>query len=303
MLTLGNMLLQKLCILGRSDGDIFNSNRGSLSDFDFEGGARIIAGRRQDSTTGREFQYTGTDKIGQTIDTLDPTGDIDSLFVPSGGLAFADIPSFFNATEQSQSKESYFHSLEFNKVKWGWDVIKSYVGLRYIFFDDEYTLFSQNRELSIAGGDLINADPQSGRFQIGTTNNLIGPHIGGELFYDVGYRVSLSGFSRLGAYVNFSQLTETLDNDGVRLVDEEDTNTTVSYTYEAGINAKYRLTQNSQFRLGYNIYFWDRLATVSDNIVNNGAGIPVGPSFFGGGTSDSDSVFLNGLSVGFEFYR
>ena len=221
--------------------------------------------------------------------------------MPTGGLSVNDIPSFFNATEQSQSKESYFHSLEFNKVKWGWDVIKSYVGLRYIFFDDEHTLFSQNAANIGPDGSLDL--PQTGEFRIGTTNNLIGPQIGGELYYDVGYRVSLSGFSRLGAYVNFSELNETLDNNGVRFVDTEDTNTTVSYTYEIGLSAKYRLTSQSQFRLGYNLYFWDRLATVSDNIVNQGFGIPTGPSFFGAGTSDSDSVFISGLSVGFEFYR
>ena len=296
-------LITEALYLGRSDGDIFNSNRGSLSDFDFEAGARITVGRREDSTSGREFQYTGTDKIGQTIDSFDAGGNIQSLFVPTGGLDFFDTASFFNATEQSQSKETYFHSLEFNKVKWGWDVIKSYVGLRYIYLDDEYTLFSQSRQFSVAGGDAFDLDAQSGRFQIGTTNNLIGPHIGGELYYDVGYRVSLSGFSRLGAYVNFSELNETLDNDGVRQIDTEDTNVTVSYSYEIGLNAKYRLTRQSQFRLGYNLYFWDRLATVSDNIVNNGGGIAVGPSLFGDGTSDSDSVFFNGVSFGFEFYR
>ena len=294
-------LVAEALYLGRSDGDIFNSNRGSLSDFDFEAGARITVGRREDSTSGREFSYTGTDKIAQTIDTTDAGGNIQSLLVPTGGLSVNDIPSFFNATEQSQSKESYFHSLEFNKVKWGWDVIKSYVGLRYIFFDDEHTLFSQN--IANIGPDGSLDLPQSGRYQIGTTNNLIGPHVGGELYYDVGYRVSLSGFSRLGAYINFSELNETLDNNGVRLIDEEDTNATFAYSYEIGLSAKYRLTRQSQFRLGYNLYFWDRLATVSDNIVNQGFGIPVGPSFFGAGTSDSDSVFLSGLSVGFEFYR
>ena len=287
--------------LGRSDGDIFNSNRGSLSDFDFGGGARFTIGRREDSTAGREFQYSGTENLDQTITSTSTDGSIQSLFVPTGGLSGIDIPAFFNATEQEQSKASYFHSLEFNKVKWGWDVIKSYIGLRYIFFDDEYTLFSQNA-LNVTPAGQLNF-PQSGEYQLSTTNNLIGPQIGGELYYDVGYRVSLSGFSRLGAYINFSQLNETLDNDGVRLVDEEDTNTTLSYTYEAGISAKYRLTQQSQFRVGYNLYFWDRLATVSDNIVNQGFGIPVGPSFFGGGTSDSDSIFINGVSFGFEFYR
>ena len=132
---------------------------------------------------------------------------------------------------------------------------------------------------------------------------MIGPQIGGELYYDVGYRWSLSGVSRLGAYVNFNQSRERLINDGIRLIDEEDDNTSFAYTYELGLSAKYRLTSQAQFRVGYNLYFWDELATVSDNLRNSGAGIPLEPSFLGGGTRDSDDIFLHGLSVGFEIYR
>ena len=151
--------------LDRDDGSIFNSNRGSLTDFDFGGGARITVGRRDDSTSGREFQYSGTEALSQTITSTSDDGSIQSLFVPGNGLGFTDTAAFFNATEQEQSKESYFHSLEFNKVKWGWDVIKSYVGLRYIYFDDEYTLFSQNRRFTVAD-DGIAIEPQTGEFSV-----------------------------------------------------------------------------------------------------------------------------------------
>ena len=288
--------------LDRDDGEIFNSNRGSLSDFDFGGGARITVGRRQDSTSGREFQYSGTEKIEQTLRISTDDGSAQSLFLPSGTITGADTTSFFNATEQEQAKESYFHSLEFNKVKWGWDVIKSYVGVRYLYFDDEYNVFSQSRRFTFAN-DGFAREPQNGQFQQSATNNLIGPQIGGELYYDVGYRWSVSGFSRLGAYVNFNENERLLINNGVRVIDEEDFSTTVSYTYEAGISAKYRMSSQAQFRIGYNIYFWDELATVSDNLVNSGFGVPLTSSFLGNQTSDSDSVFFHGLSVGVEIYR
>ena len=85
----------------------------------------------------------------------------------------------------------------------------------------------------------------------------------------------------------------------------EDTNTTISFTYEIGVNAKFRLTRQAQFRVGYNILFFDNLATASDNLLNDpafGGGIPVSPTL-GSTTTDEESVLFHGLSIGFELYR
>ena len=285
----------------RTEGQINNSNFGSLNNFDPGGGARITIGQRTDSTRGREFQYSGIDSAEQTLQIFQPSGLAQSQFVPIGGLAPANLQAFFNATEQSQSAETYFHSLEFNRVKWGWDVIKSYIGLRYIYVDDEYTLFSQS--LGLAGGSPTPAE--SGFFQLAATNHLIGPHIGGELYYDIGYRWSLSGVSRLGAYLNINTFDTNLVNNGVEFINAEDTNTTISFTYEIGVNAKFRLTRQAQFRIGYNILFFDNLATASDNLQNDpafGGGIPLSP-IVGSTTTDEESVLFHGLSLGFEIYR
>ena len=285
----------------RTEGQINNSNFGSLNNFDAGGGARITVGQRTDSTRGREFQYSGIAPAEQTLQIFQPAGLANSQFVPLGGLAGGSLGAFFNATEQSQSAETYFHSLEFNRVKWGWDVIKSYVGLRYIYVDDEYTLFSQS--LGLAGGSLTPAE--SGFFQLAATNHLIGPHLGGELYYDIGYRWSLSGVSRLGAYLNINTFDTQLVNNGTEFINAEDTNSTISFTYEIGLNAKFRLTRQAQFRVGYNILFFDNLATASDNLLNEpalGGGIPVSPTL-GSSTSDEESVLFHGLSIGFEIYR
>ena len=141
----------------------------------------------------------------------------------------------------------------------------------------------------------------SGTFEQSATNNLIGPHIGGELYYDVGYRWSLSGFSKAGIYANFNRFDTDLVNDGVELINAEDTNFTISTSYEIGLNAKYRLTRQAQFRVGYNLFFIGNLGTVSDNLVNVG-GIGLSPDL-GSETTDSDDVFFHGLSFGLEVYR
>ena len=286
-------LIAEALYFNRTDGTISNSNFGTLSNFDAAGGARVTVGRRTDSTRGTEFQYSGIDSVEETQQIFSPGGLANASFVPSGGLNFGNLQSFFNATEQTQSTETYFHSLEFNRVKWGWDVIKSYVGVRYLYVDDEYSLFSQS------GPPFAQ---QNGSFETAAVNHLIGPIIGGELYYDVGYRWSLSGVSRAGAYLNINRFDTHLTNDNIEFIDAEDDSTTIAFSYEFGINAKYRVNNRSQFRIGYNILFLDNVSTVSNNLTNEGGGIPISPTF-GTSTSDSGDIFFHGLSLGFEIYR
>ena len=287
-------LIAEALYFNRTDGTISNSNFGTLSNFDAAGGARVTVGRRTDSTRGTEFQYSGIDSVEETQQIFSPGGLANASFLPSGGLNLGNLQSFFNATEQTQSTETYFHSLEFNRVKWGWDVIKSYVGVRYLYVDDEYSLFSQS------GPPFAQ---QNGSFETAAVNHLIGPIIGGELYYDVGYRWSLSGVSRAGAYLNINRFDTHLTNDNIEFIDAEDDSTTIAFSYEFGINAKYRLTNQAQFRIGYNILFLDNVSTVSNNLTNDVNGnIPISPTF-GTSTSDSGDIFFHGLSLGFEIYR
>ena len=291
----------------RDDGFINNSNFGTLNNFDPEAGWRLTFGRRTDSTRGREISYMGTLAIEQSRRTLQAGGLIQSRFVPFDGFNGDNMRAFFNATEQSEAKETFFHSLELNRVKWGWDVMKSFVGLRYFFVDDSYSMYSQSRAVAPTLGNPAGIPAEQGFFQMDAVNHLIGPHIGAELYYDVGYRWSLSGFSKAGVYANLNQFDTRLVANGVNFVDAEDNNATISTSYEAGLMAKYRLTRQAQFRVGYNVLWLGEMGTISDNLRNvtfpSGAnGIPLTPSI-GSGTSDSDDMFFHGFSFGFELYR
>ena len=77
-------------------------------------------------------------------------------------------------TSQTESQSAEFHSLEFNRVTYGWDVIKSFGGFRIIYLDDDY----QTTTTNIFG--------ETGDFELAAINNLFGVHIGGEIFYDIG---------------------------------------------------------------------------------------------------------------------
>ncbi len=269
----------------RDDGVISNSNFGALNNFEWEAGWRLTLGRRSDSTRGRELTYMGTLPIEQTRNAFSPTGLIQSRFIPVDGFSNAQISGFVDATQQSQSKETFFHSLEFNRVRWGWDVMKSYVGMRYVMIDDSYTMYSQS-----LGGD-------QGFFQMETMNHLIGPHIGAELYYDVGNRWSASLVSKLGVYANINETDTVLVNNGTRYLDIDDDNGTFSASYEFGLNAHLRLSSRARFRMGYNFIWFGEVASVADNIS------PFLSPSTGSNAGDSDDMLFHGASFGFEFYR
>jgi len=277
-------LLADALYFDRSDGTISNSNFGSLNNFDWDAGWRVTIGAKSDSLRGREITYMGILPLSQSATRTDNLGRINASIAGAGGFG-VETSAFANAVSQTEFKETEFHSLEFNRVTWGWDVIKSFVGLRFIYLEDEYQTTSTNLV-----GD-------TGVFQLMTNNNLIGPHIGGEIFYDVGYRLSYSLFSKFGAYANFNQVDTILQNAGARFLDVEDNSVTVSGSIELGLIAHYQLSQTARLRAGYNVLFLGELATAADNFS------PVISPIAGTSSSDSDDVFFHGLSVGLEIFR
>ena len=281
--------------LTREDGDITNSNFNPLGEFDFSPAWRFTIGQRPDMTQGREFSYFGTSGIDNSQTTTDADGDLNALFVPAGGLVPDDLSSFFGATEQTQFKETTIHSLEFNRVRWGWDVLKSFVGFRYLYFDDQFQLDSTAPVLSPFGPPT--GVTETGQQRIDAINHLFGAHIGAELFYDIGYRFSLSGLSKFGVYANVNEVDNFLVNNSTVLLDTESNDANISTTYEINVLAHYQIRQTARLRVGYNALFVGNIATVSDNAA------PFVSPFTGFEASDQDDAFIHGFTFGLEVYR
>ncbi len=275
----------------RADGDIANSNFGTLNDFDFTGGLRITYGVRDDSIFGREISFLGLPDVEQEISRTDPLGRLSVNITPNGSTPDA----FFNATNQTQRKESDLYALEFNRVNWGWDLIKTFSGIRVLKFDDSYSVAS-SVQTAAADASAPPVTTTAGNFSLDASNLLVGAHIGGELFYDIGYRWSVSGFSKFGLFASFSDFDTNLNNDGFNFSSESD-NATVSSVIELGALAHYQLRTNLRFRAGYNALFIGNVASVSDNL-SPSAGLFTGPEI-----NDSDDVFFHGFNFGLEFYR
>ena len=279
-------LLADALYFTRTDGDdIVNSNFGSLDGFDWNGGLRVTFGAKSDSLRGREITYQGIAEIEESETRTSAGGLIDTAFIPTGGLAAGSTSAFDNVTSQTESQSAEFHSLEFNSVTYGWDVIKSFAGFRFLYLEDDY----QTNTTNLFG--------ETGEFELQTINNLFGVHVGGEIFYDVGQRLSYSFASKAGVFVNFSQVDTQLTNNGIDFIDGDDDNATFSTSLEFNALAHYQLSQTARFRVGYNVLFIGEVATAQDNFD------PLVTPISASQADDGDDIVFHGLNFGFEIFR
>ncbi len=295
----------------RGDGDIANSNFGTLNDFDFTGGLRATFGTRSDSIFGREISFMALPGVDQEISRSDPLIQQPGLADQGARLSVITIPisgapsdAFTGATDQTQRKESDLYSVEFNRVNWGWDLVKTFSGFRFLRFDDSYNVTSTGTraQLDAAGNTVTTAggntvfDTVNGDFSLDASNTLLGGQVGGELFYDIGYRWSASGFGKFGLFANFNDFDTNYNNDDFNVSSESDS-VTLSTIVELGVLAHYQIRTNLRFRAGYNAMFIGNVASVADNIGGT-AGL-----FTGFESTDSDDVVFHGFNFGLEFYR
>ena len=271
--------------ISRTDGDIVNSNFGGLGNFNGNAGWRVTFGSRSDVTRGNEFSYLGTSSLEDSITRNDPAGRLSALWSVSPFFSGGELSPFTNSVSQTESKETKLHSIEFNRVRWGWDVIKTFVGFRVIHVGDEYRFNSTNNV------------GEQGEFSMDIENNLIGFHVGEELFYDIGYRTSFSAAGKLGLYGNVSQADTVLSKDGIQILNANDDNGTVSGSIDFNLSAHYQINQRARLKAGYNALWLGNVSSVSDNIPST-----ISP-FTGSGVSDTDDMFFHGISIGLEFYR
>ena len=274
--------------LTRDDGELSGPGIAPLTDFDFQTGFRLTLGRKSDSVNGRELSIFAVNGIDEDV-------------------TISDSPLLIVDT-QTQEKSSDLYSIEYNKVSYGWDLVKTFVGLRFIRFDDSYRVaasrgdrLAQPAQFDVFGNliqpALPGAPAASGLNTLDAANSLVGAHIGGELFYDVGYRWSASISGKYGAFVNFHDFdTNSFFSSGSPISDESE-DVDISTAAELNIFAHYQVRTNLRFKAGYNLFYVGNVVTVSDNFA------PTLPSFNNIDVDDEGEAFFHGASFGIEFYR
>ncbi len=272
-------------IYQRGDGDFRAGNFLFPDSFDWSGGGRVTLGKRRDCTRGWEASYMGFDPwLSVTNETNPPGTLLGAIFGSVDGFPDSTFSAFRNATFLEQFQKTDLHSLEFNQTWWGSDVAKAFLGGRFIYFDDEFRLSSQN----ILG--------EVGIHTINTTNNMFGIHIGSEVLYDIGYRLSFSVAGKLGVYANFWEGRTALLNNNTIWINATRRSTDWGGSAELGAFARYKLGPRSRLRFGYQIM---GLANVYDTESNfNPVVLPTaGQQYNDGG------AFFHGASFGLEIFR
>ncbi len=275
-------------IMTRADGDLFGTNIAPLTDFDYAPGMRLTFGKKSDSIFGRELGIMALADVSEDVTTRNN--------------------QFLSVDFQSQNKESDIYSIEYNRVNWGWDLVKTFVGFKFLRFDDSYRIATasgargpQPEQRDVFDNVIVPAQAgrsaDSGFFSMDASNSLFGVQVGGELFYDIGYRWSTSVGGKWGAFLNLNDFdTVTIGNSGTPFETEND-GSTISTAAELNILAHYQIRTNLRFKGGYNLLYVGNVATVSDNFAQRV------PTINGINTGDSDDVFFHGFSLGLEFYR
>ena len=274
--------------LTRDDGELSGPGIVPLTDFGTETGFRFTLGGKSDSVNGREISVFAVNGIDENV-------------------SIADSP-LLSVDTQAQEKSSDLYSLEFNKVSYGWDLVKTFVGFRFIRFDDSYRVAAsrgdrlpQPAQFDVFGNliqpPLPGGAAASGLNTLDAANSLIGLHAGGELFYDIGYRWSASIAGKYGVFANFHDFdTNSFFSSGAPFSDESE-DVDISTAAELNIFAHYQVRTNLRFKAGYNLIYVGNVVTVSDNFA------PTLPNFGNIDVDDEGEAFFHGASFGIEIYR
>ncbi len=270
---------------GREDGTFRAGNFTTVNDYDWTWGGRFTIGKRIDCTRGWEASYMQVDPWLAVNSQNNAAGQlIGAIFPSAGGLPVSAFSAFRNSTFLEQFHKSDLNGAEINKTYWGSDVAKAFIGARYLYFDDEFHLSSAN----IFG--------QQGIHTIDTTNKMFGLHVGGELLYDIGYRLAFSVSGKLGGYANFYQGRTGLLNNNTIHVNASRTDTDFSASGDLGVFARLKLGPRTRLRAGYEAMALFNVFDVESNFSTT-----VLPA--AGQNYNDGSAFFHGATLGFEVFR
>ena len=198
---------------------------------------------------------------------------LDTLLGASG----INMSAFNGAVSQQEVYTSFLQSAEFSQKWWGWDVISTSAGMRYIDLEEDLLFTSTN------------ALAETGALAITTNNRLVGGQVGLDLFFPIRRVMSTTRF-RASAYANFMDSTTVLSNAGVLQVNTDTDDVDFASLLEVGYYLSYYITPRISVRAGYEAMWLYGLALAPSQLTNpvSGAtGVEInrdGDIFFHGGT-------------------
>jgi len=246
-----------------------------LRDFGYENGARVSLIRHIDCLDAWELAYVGPYEWHE-FGHFNGVG----LTTPLNATAPVSISEFVNATQHSQSYRTRLNSGELNRRWYGWDVISTLAGVRYINIDEVYRFDSIGQT-------------STGELRVENTNNLFGPQVGMELMYPIGHW--MTSMSVKGALLlNAADGSFFLRNNGVVEIDNSDDDFELGSLIELSYGFSYQLTPAIKLRGGYEFWWINGVALVPGQIAN-----PLTRST-GRHTDRNEDVVYHGATAGLE---
>ena len=164
-----------------------------------------------------------------------------------------------------------------------------FVGLRIVNLDERLSWLAES-----------DVEPSTGSYLVRTTNRMVGPQIGGDLFYERSdWRFGAR--ARAAAVVNWaaqSSDVRILDSNGDPLLPNRDEYAKVheaSFVGEFNFSTSYHLRPNFAMRFSYDLMWLTNLALAQNQLTFN-PGLPAV-------IANSNTLFFQGLSFGFEIVR
>jgi len=257
------------------------SNAFGVDPFDYDLGIRIT-GQRIFGAEGLSISYAGIQEWNDVARATSAGGGLNFAPVAGSGLGVSALAPFNDATFQQQYHHGNYHTLELNKVTWGWDVLNVFVGIRYTHYEEELDFFSSR------------ADGQQGLLAIDLENHIFGPQVGGELFYDIGGRLSTGVKGKLGLMATALDRETQLISNGTDIINNTDSDVNFNFMAEFGGFVRWQVLPRGYIRGGYELWYNSAVYGVDDNI-------PGSLTSTYGTTSVKDGLLIHGATLGFEF--
>ena len=272
-------------------------------DFSFEPGFRVTLGRQLDGCRAIEASYFGLYNLNSTADVESVDEDMDSLMMAAS--FFPDTAPFMNFYSDFDSAsyraETEVHNVAVNLRRQYNSVFTFLAGFRYIHVDDNFSILTSEEF------DDHNDHYGTRRYDIDTNSDLFGFELGGELNYNVldNLCVELKGKAglHLGWYqqdqVNLAH-TEILEPGRSTITAGTIDWTTgddawgMASTVDVGATAVYQVTDNVDFRIGYETMVWSGLALAPEQLNDSNDGRE---------THRDGIIVLSGGTVGLEVTR
>lgn len=251
-----------------------------LSGFDYQWAPRVTIGAVPDCVHGYEVSFTGQFNWDRAGYFADPSGGIGTILVAIPPVNQADLSAFDNAIEKAQIFKSQYWSMEASNTMVGWDVAKLISGLRYISYDETFSVFSRNAT-------------ETGFLRSDINNQLFGYQVGIDLLYPICHKTYTDLRARAGVYANFVDLNFQVINAGSTTALLIDESTKLAGQVELGSGIRYEFSQALSIRGGFELWYIDGIASAKDQF---SGGILARRS-----VRAKDDFLVAGWNVGAEF--